>query len=131
MSAWRREAIKALPELHNVIDAAWSPMSLWIELHMQFEDDFASGNRERLNRILTYMRYCLAAPDHDVRNAVHCAFVEHLPEQPAVRAALADLLTLQEVCALREILAYHVGAEIVADIEQQSRRRGGVTRLKK
>lgn len=128
MSAWRREALKALPELHNIINFAWSPMWLWIELRLTFEDDFASGNTKRLNRILTYMRYCLAASDPDVRNAVHCAFVEHLPQKPAIRAALSELLTLREIRDLRQVLAYHVGEAAITEIERECRRRGDVAR---
>lgn len=107
MSAWRRKAIEALPEMKKTVDAAWSPMALWIELRGAFETTVERGDMAMARRIMDFARYCLGARDNDVATAAALGFIEHLHDAEAVRAALPQLASRQELAEWAPLLGYH------------------------
>ncbi len=123
MSEWRRKASEFIPELQGQIAAAWSPMSLWIDLHLAFERAHRTGNADQVGRILKYARWCWRARSPDTVTAVMCAFFEHLPEYESMRSDIPQWFSAAEFEELREVFSYHAGAEIVSTIAQQFRHR--------
>lgn len=118
MSAWRREGIERLPEFRSLIEQASSPMSLWIDLWLAFEDAFSKGNSERLSKILGYARSCWSSPGDDVVTAVMCGFFEHLPRRAAIRQAMPTLISSTEFTALREVFRYHGGDSAIDELDR-------------
>src|SRR3569623_1401675 len=96
MSEWRRKASEMLPEMQGIISGAWSPMSLWIELHLEFERAFRASNSEVIQRILKYARWCWKARSPDTVTAVMCAFFEHLPENEKMRSEIPKWFSASE-----------------------------------
>lgn len=132
MSTWKRKAIEATPQIRQKLENAPSPMLAWIELRPVFEAYVRAGNRAGVDRVMRFARYCISAPDADVRMAVAVAFIEHLPESDAFRAILPELLSPHEIRALGPILAYHAGDAAVAEIEATARRmRAGLSPVHK
>jgi hypothetical protein len=74
MSAWRRQALLAIPECKQLISASESPMALWIELHFEFEKAFQADDLPRIRRFIEYAKWCWDARDGATVNAVACAF---------------------------------------------------------
>jgi len=116
MSEWRRKAIELLPEMRSVISNAWSPMSLWIDLHAEFVRAFRSGNVDAVERVLKYARWCWEARSSDTVSAVICAFFEHLPQDREMCAEIPKWFSATEFEALKDVFAYHAGPEVVSAI---------------
>ena len=121
MSAWRREALAALPEWRQLVSQSDSPMVLWIELHLEFQNAFESGDASRVRRIIEYAKWCWNAHDGDTVNAVGCGFLEHLPEHEGMRGRIPEWFTRAEFERLRAAFTYHAGEVAVAEIENRYR----------
>ena len=82
MSAWRRKALELLPQHRTLIEAAESPMALWIELHLRFCDHVRSGDRAAERAVLEYASWCAhegaGTGPSDTLTAVICAFYENI-----------------------------------------------------
>lgn len=122
MSTWRRKAIEAVPALRDELEVAWSPMSAWIELRFHFETAVKAGDMATARRIMDCARYCLGAPNADVRTAAALAFIEHLAEDKAVRERLPELISVTDAQDWRELMAYHSGERTVAQVIEACRR---------
>lgn len=122
MSTWRHTAIKLLPFQKKMIAAAPTPMALWTGLHLEFERWCMYDRLGVARDIMTYARYCWAAPSPEVSTAVAVAFIERLPTKKAVLAILPNYLSVDEVRRLRPILAQHVGDRVIWQLEQTCRR---------
>ena len=85
MSAWRKQALEKLPECRRLIEAADSPMALWIELLGECQDASRNQAEDLICRFYEFARCCWQSPSADVRTAVACAFYEHLPTTPELR----------------------------------------------
>lgn len=135
MSAWKRVALEKLPEYRLHIDAADSPMALWIELRLKFEEAYrvATPNKDLIGRFYEYARWCLQSPGKggylsDTGTAVACAFYEDLPQNDAIRRDLPRWLSQDEFAELREVFRYHLSEPEFADFEAEflvAVRRGG------
>ncbi|MGI2035191.1 DUF7674 family protein [Rhizobium panacihumi] len=123
MSAWRRKAIEAAPELRDVIERTWSPMAAWIELHLHFDTVVKAGELDKARRIMDYARDCMASPNRDIGTAVAHAFIEHLAEDTHVRARLPELIGAEEVRAWWALMGYHADETVVAALEAACRER--------
>ncbi len=102
-----------------MISAAWSPMSLWIELRREFEKAYRAEDSDRVARIMKYARWCWTADSDDTVAAVLCAFFEHLPEDEAIRRDIPRWFSRSEFERLREVFTYHAGSASVAQIERE------------
>lgn len=111
MPAWRREAIKRLPEFQKEIARAESVMGLWIELGYHFQRAYRDPRDDSLiERIYSYADWCTAAPGtHDAGTdpftAVACAFYEHIPQSAAARDDMPRWFTHQQVLDSTEIFS--------------------------
>ena len=74
MSAWRREALVALPEFKQLIAASESPMALWIDLHLEFNRAFEAKDESRVRRVMEYATWCWDERDSDRVNARRLRF---------------------------------------------------------
>jgi hypothetical protein len=124
MSAWRRTALEMLPEFTQLISDADSPMALWIELLLEFQDAFEEQNASRVGKIVEYAKWCWRARDGDTVNAVACGFLEHLPEHEGMRARIPFWFSRAEFEELRQVFSYHAGNAVVAELEKKYRPEG-------
>ncbi|MDR3447959.1 hypothetical protein [Dyella sp.] len=85
MSTWRRKAIEYLPEHREIVDRARTPMAMWIELHLRFEDAVEDGDQHMVKRFLRYADWCMSEEagrlPSETSTATACAFYEHLPQR--------------------------------------------------
>lgn len=117
MSIWRRGAIEVAPEQQDRMEAAWSPMSAWIELQSVFAKAVKADDMPKARRIMDYARYSVGAPNIDVRMAVVVGFIEHLAQDKAVRDRLPELISDCEAPKWRNIMPYHAGERVAAAVE--------------
>lgn len=115
MSTWRREALEALPELRFRIEASPSPMSLWIELYLQFEDAVRSGDASLVGRLLKYAAWCCSelsgSLPNDTSTAAVCAFYEHLPSHKEFWPSFGTWFSPDEFTRLLPVFAHHLSPE--------------------
>lgn len=112
MSAWRRMALKYLPECRELAAAAATPMDLWLELWLRFEDAVRQDQEDFVRRCFAYAAWCWdAAPGQATaaRTAAVCAFYEHLPRLPGLADRLHRFLPRQRFLAVQDAFRYHLG----------------------
>lgn len=126
MSAWKRIALEKLPEYRTVIAAAESPMALWIELHLSFENAYRTRPRDTdlIRRFYEYASWCKQSPGQgrylsEAGTAAICAFYEHLPQVAEIRRDLSHWLTREEFTELRGVFRYHLTDEEFAEFEAE------------
>lgn len=122
MSAWRRKAIEELPELSELIETAGSPMALWIDLHLKFED--AAGTDDSLvRRILRYAAWSISDRSGKLPNesstAAACAFYEHLPERREHWPLFRQWFSPAEFSRLEPVFHYHLSADELAALRSE------------
>jgi hypothetical protein len=95
-------------------------MALWIELLMACEDAYAVDESEdRLQRFYDYARWCWQSEDADTRGAVACAFYEHLPLKPVMRADMPRRFTPEQFADLHEVFRYHLSPSEAGTLERE------------
>jgi len=119
MSQWRRIANERLPELRGIIDSDLvdSPMMLWIELNIKFDDLCKDEipNMDLIKRIWSYCEWCLQHRSGDVMTAAALAFCEHLIDNKTRASILPRIMTRSDYVGFREILLYHNDEERFLD----------------
>jgi hypothetical protein len=122
MSAWRRQAIEMLPEFEARIASSDSPMSLWIDLAMEFDRAFREHDNALLRRVLRFAGWCVSEHSgslpNDTSTAAACAFYEHLPANRAYWPHFRQWFFPHEFSRLLPIFKYHLSAEDVAQLEK-------------
>ena len=82
MSTWRRKALEYLPKHKSVIEGAESPMELWIELLLIFEDNVKSNDQDIIRKTLNYASWCCSEKSgklpNDTSTAAYIGFYESL-----------------------------------------------------
>jgi hypothetical protein len=101
--------VEKLPEYRQLIEAAHSPMAMWIDLECKFEDIYRAPtlDDDLVRRFYDYARWCMACPGtgeclSDAGTAVAYAFLEHLPQCPAIRDDIHRWLTRDEFLGWRQ-----------------------------
>jgi hypothetical protein len=128
MARWRAAAIERLPEFREVIAKSESIMSLWIELHLAFDQAYlGEKNDDLIARIYSYADWCSAAPrnddaGHDPPTAVAVAFYEHIPQSKAAREDMPRWFRYEEVAACQSIFAYHIGQDSYRELLEHLRK---------
>ena len=114
MATWRRKALEFLPELRSTIASAESPMALWIELHLEFDEVMEKGDLASAQRFLRFAAWCLTDESgplpNDTSTAAALAFYEHLPQKRAYWPHFSRWFTTREVEVLLPIFSYHLDA---------------------
>lgn len=129
MSAWRHKALEALPAHRALIEAAESPMALWIELRLRFQDAFEAKDDRAMRAMLTYAAWCIspaAGPlPSDASTAAVCAFYEHVPQDRKYWPKMREWFTPAEFAALQGPFRYFLSESDMRelnDIYHQRRR---------
>jgi hypothetical protein len=96
MSAWRRRAIEAFPELRKALNdgdevpgicALWPKLRPIVEAaHQERDDDF-------LRRAYAFAEWCRVQRDKDMWNSVGVSFYEHAFDVPKLRPLVAPWLS--------------------------------------
>lgn len=115
MSAWRRKAIKAVPELKHTLENVENPMQAWIEINLYFEKLNRETDNKAIDRILSYARWCLSEQagklPSNTSTAVCYGFYEHLPIERNNWIYFNKWFTKSEFESLKGIFLYHIGEE--------------------
>ncbi|WP_266156916.1 hypothetical protein [Dyella silvatica] len=122
MSTWRRRAIQFLPEYRQAIEGSDTPMVLWIELVLRFEDAFVANDQRLLGRFLEYAAWCMSdaagrLPSQS-STAVACAFYEHLPTHREYWPYFRSWFSPQQFTALIPVFSYHLSDGDMADLKK-------------
>ena len=121
MSAWRREAIAALPEHRATIEQADSPMALWIELRLLFNEAMKAGDLDLPRRMLSYADWCISARSgrlpNDTSTAAVCAFYEHLPSKRDYWPLFREWFSPDQFRALLPYFGYFLNEQELAELE--------------
>lgn len=141
---WGREAFNRFPDLIDRFDFVDSPMSLWIELRLAFEDAYKTPrNEDLISRIYAYADWCCGQPEgataaDDLATAAVACFYEHIPESPESLADMPRWFKLSDVHAMKETFSYMVGEEgfqrillVYQRAEQESKKQRRATRGEK
>jgi hypothetical protein len=70
---------------------------------------------------LQYARWSWKTKNEDSRQAVACAFLEHLPEDEKMREHIPEWFSKAEFDELSEVFKYHAGADAVNSIARRYR----------
>jgi hypothetical protein len=119
MSAWRREALRQLPECRQIAETAENPMALWVELLSACQEAYARQDEDLIRRFYELAHWCWKSQSEDVRTAVACAFYEHLPRTPAMRRDMPSRFGRAALSELRDLFAYHLSPAEAAEFERE------------
>jgi hypothetical protein len=111
MTAWRRVALDFLPELRDRIEHADSPMRLWGDILLRFEDAFRAGNGDLTSRFFRYAEWSLATAQReptDASTAAWCAFYEHLPRVSGLAGELHRFLPRHQFLRVQRAFRHHL-----------------------
>jgi hypothetical protein len=79
MSAWRRKAIEAFPELRRELNSKpYSVYRLFFDLLPMARQAHADGDQDSLRRVYGFAEWCLQQRSEEPGNAAGVAFYEHL-----------------------------------------------------
>lgn len=121
MSAWRRKALECLPEYRQIIEDCETPMSLWIELHLEFEDAFAGNDQRLVGRILEFASWSISEAagrlPSETSTAAACGFYEHLPERREYWPFFHSWFSNEQFTALIPVFSYHLSTGDIADLK--------------
>jgi hypothetical protein len=123
VSAWRHKALELLPEHRELVEAAASPMELWIELRLEFESAVDSSERKLVARFLAFAAWCVSEASgklpNDTSTAAAVAFYEHLPGRRKHWKLLPEWLSPQEFTNLLPVFSYHLNSTEVAELKEE------------
>jgi hypothetical protein len=122
MSTWRKEALRAVPQLHRLVESADSPMALWIELYLRFQDAVSAGDKQLERRILGYASWCRSDRSgplpNDTSTAVICAFYENLARHKEFWPRFPEWFFHEEFAALVPAFSYLLKPAEVQDLQE-------------
>lgn len=120
MVTWRSKAIEVLPAQQELIAEARTPMALWIELRLAFEDAAKRNEDETLRRILDYAFWCISPAagelPTDASTAAVCAFFEHLPTDRALWPSLREWLSPSQFESVKPTFHYFLSRAEVKEL---------------
>ena len=120
VSAWRRQALEAFPELQTELNDAgeiFSVYALWFELLSLVEDAHRTHNEEMLRRIYGYADWCRQQSD-ELGNAVAVAFYEHLFDEPWMRPLVVPWLSPRIISDIRPLWVAQLAPDDMKEVER-------------
>jgi hypothetical protein len=127
VSAWRRKAIEAFPELRSELndsDEFFSVYALWFELLPLARNAHRESNDELLRRIYDYADWCWRKRGY-LENAVAVAFYEHLFDERWMRALLVPWLSEPVIQDVRPLWEARLTDEERGEVDDLLRARQG------
>ena len=123
MDDWQEKALELLPGMEDEIFEVSSPMTLWIEIGLEFRQAYHEPkNEDLIRRVYEFSRWCveheqgMSAAD-DLPTAVAVCFYEHLPTWDGAREDMPRWFTLEEIEHMHQLLSYHQTAEEFAQLK--------------
>jgi hypothetical protein len=117
MTAWRKQAEQAFPELGEIVSQAESPYLLWDELVEVFKSAYGAPRNESLIlRIYRYGDWCIdqeqtEMAETDLTTCVAVSFFEEIPRIPEARADMPRWFTLEDFLGMKELFCYYLSEE--------------------
>jgi hypothetical protein len=97
-------------------------MSLWIELHLAFQDAFKENDKRLIASILAFATWCISEASgrlpSETSTAAACAFYEHLPQRREYWPFFRSWFPQKQFTALIPVFSYHLSAGDIADLKQ-------------
>jgi hypothetical protein len=124
MSAWRRKAIDAFPELRqelNDSDQVFSINALWFELLPLTREAHGEGDEDLLRRIYDFAEWC-DAQRGDLSNAVAVTFYEHLFDARWMRPLVVPWLTPKVIRDVRPLWEARLSSDDMREVNELLRR---------
>lgn len=122
MSTWRRKAVEILPELRKKIEFAENPISLWIELRLEFDQYANKGCWDDCLRILKFASWCISDESgrlpNDTSTAVGVGFYEHLAENRDWWTRFNSWFTREQFQMLLPAFSYHLSVDDVEKLKK-------------
>ena len=120
MSAWRRKAIEAFPELRDDLDderAIFSVYALWWDLLPLTEQAHREGNDDLLRRIYGFTAWC-RQQGGDLHNAVAVGFYEHLFDERWMRPLVVPWLAEDVIREIRPLWEMVLSPEDMREVDK-------------
>jgi len=107
MSAWRRKAIEAFPDLRGEFQAPDTTIyQVFFELLPRVRAAHARGDKSELQRIYNFARWCFQQQQaEDLQNAAAVAFYEHLVDEPETMGAIPRWLQPDVFAGCKDLFA--------------------------
>jgi hypothetical protein len=120
VSAWRRKAIEAFPELRRELNDAreiFSAYALWFELLPLVREAHREENEDLLRRIYDFAAWCHRHAG-DLGNAVDVSFYEHLFDERWMRPLVVPWLTDEIVRDVRGLWEWRLSADEMREVDE-------------
>jgi len=117
MQEWKSKAIELLPEIKTEILESETPMQLWIEIVLAFDEAYEEPRNESLiKRAYEYQNWCLEQDEGDTASehlptCVAIVFWEHIPTNTEARKDMPRWFTLEDVLSNHHFFSYHLSDE--------------------
>jgi hypothetical protein len=126
VSAWRRRAIEAFPELRRELDAkgeVFSVYALWFELLPLAREAHRENNEDLLHRIYDFAEWC-DRHGGELSNAVGVSFYEHLFDERWMRPLVVPWLTGKIIRNVWPLWEARLSPEEMREVDGLLRRSG-------
>jgi hypothetical protein len=115
VSAWRRRALEAFPEIRTEIETpATTLYDLFSRLVDWCCDAHNSGDEAALKRIYGFAEWCARQPQKELWNPAGVSFYEHLADSRVTLAAIPRWVAPDVFENVAELLAARVGSDEIA-----------------
>jgi hypothetical protein len=120
MSAWRRKALEALPELRSELEQpGLSLYEAFFEIVPLCHKAHIEGNMDLLTRIYRFAAWCSRQPDPALWNPVGVAFYEHLADSGPTLKAIPDWVPRDVFDNVASLLEARVGKATVDELRSR------------
>jgi hypothetical protein len=93
MSAWRRRALEAFPDLRASVESSDTTLMLFFfELGGEAARAHRIEDERRLDAIYSFAEWCARQPEEELWNPAGVGFYEHVFDEPDIRERVAPWL---------------------------------------
>ena len=133
MSAWRRAALEAVPDLgwRHRIEKARSLTYAWIELWLAFLEAYEEPKHDDwIAGIYRFAKWCLDSKDARVKEAVWLSFFEHLGSFAIEKGSRSDEvvrdmarhISVRQFESVKGALAYFITPKQLEELQSRHRK---------